>query len=83
MFGKRKSPELDGRLIKNYGVLFEFLKGIVKFRYVLLLIEKHNKKKVVLKETSSLVGMHDRYFEFDKDSTQKLKDALGDALKFM
>ena len=80
---KNKASALKAKVLKDYGIISEYLKGIVKFRYRLLLIERGRKRKIIIEESSPLVGLQDRYFEFGKAGTEKLREALTDALRFL
>ena len=82
-FTKSKKDVPKGRVVKNYGVLNEHAKGIVRYRHSLLLVEQGSRRMVVLEESSPLVGMQNRYFEFDKAGAARLKNALEDVLKFL
>jgi hypothetical protein len=46
-------------------------------------VEEDNKRKVILKEIPTLIGLNTRYFELEKEGAQKLKEALENALKFL
>jgi hypothetical protein len=82
-FKKRGKQPFSGRIVKDYGIIFESTRGIIKFRYSLLVVEEDNKRKVILKEIPTLIGLNTRYFELEKEGAQKLKEALENALKFL
>ena len=82
----KKAEELlfTGKTIKDYGVIDEHQAGIGRFKHSVLLTEKQNQKRVIIKETvTAALGANVRYFEFDRIGIQKLKEALEDALTLM
>jgi len=84
-FFKRIEETLwTGKIINDYGVIDEKQTGIVKPKLRVMLTEKDGEKNLIIKE-SIFAGLsaHVKYFKLDKLSTQKLKDALEDALKSM
>ena len=76
---KQKTAGFKGKVIKAYGVVNEYTKGLAKFRHKLFLVEQGRNRKVVIEESSPLVGVQNRYFEFDKTGAEKLRQALTDA----
>ena len=73
-----------GKTIKDYGVINEKQMGISKCRQSVLLTEREGKKKIIIKESwTAFLGASVAYSEFDRMSTQRLKDALDDALRLM
>ncbi|MBU2474322.1 MAG: mitochondrial fission ELM1 family protein [Candidatus Omnitrophica bacterium] len=82
-FKKMKIPAFSENIIKDYGVINEYNKGIAKFRHNLLLVERFGKKKIVIREKTTLIGGEVRHFQFDEQGARRLKDALDDALRRM
>ncbi len=80
-FKRSKGPKIPGKLIKDYGVVNEHRKGIAMFRHNLLLVEKFGKKKILIRENTTLIGGEVRHFEFDEQGARRLKDALDDAIR--
>ena len=82
-FKKSKPAIAPESVIKNFGLVSERRKGIAKFKYDVLLIEKHGKKRVVIRESTTLIGGETRHFEFDAEGITRLKEALASALKMV
>lgn len=71
-----------GNTIKDYGLIDDVQQGISNIKHSVLLSEKEGKRKIFIKEeVYAGLGWGKRYFEFDIDSAQKLRDVLNDALK--
>ncbi len=70
-------------IIRDYGMVNEYRKGIARFQHSVFLVEKHGQKKVIIRETSTLIGTEIRDFEFDKEGTARLQETLSNALKRM
>jgi len=84
IFKKVEEALWTGKIIKDYGIIDEHQMGISKFKHSVLLTEKKNQKKIIIKESvTALLAANVRYFEFDRMATQKLKDTLEDALQVM
>lgn len=80
-FKKLKKAIVSGKIIKDYGVVNEQLKGIARVKHRVLLVEKYGKKRIVIREGSTLIGKEPRDFEFSRQGAQRLRDSLGDALR--
>jgi hypothetical protein len=64
--------------MQDYGIVYEDkLPGNGSITYQLLLTEKRNARKIVIKQRSSVaVEFTTSYFQFDFDGARRLKDAL-------
>lgn len=82
-FKKPKPAIAPENVIKDFGLVSERRKGIVRFKYNVLLIEKQGKRKVAISESTTLTGGSVRYFEFDAEGARRLKKALDDALRII
>ena len=75
---------LGGKIIKDYGLIGSRKKGVANFKYSAFLIEKNGRRDFVLKETlTAFLSGSIRYIELNRDSAQKFKQALNDALEYM
>ena len=83
LFKRSKGPTLNGELIKDYGVINEYRKGIARFKHNVVLIEKQGKRKLIIRESSTLIGGEIKDFEFDSEGARHLKETLDNALKRM
>ncbi|RKY41969.1 MAG: hypothetical protein DRP80_07290 [Candidatus Omnitrophota bacterium] len=84
IFKRAEEVLFTGKTIKDYGVIDEHRIGISKFRHSVLLTERQNKKRIIIKESVvASLGASVRYFEFDKMGVRKLKEILEDALILM
>jgi len=84
LFKKIEESIWTGKVIKDYGIIDEQRTGISRLRRSVLLTEKGNKRKVIIKQSAAaFICASVNYFEFDRMAVQRLKDALEDALQFM
>ncbi len=83
LFKRSKQPTMPGELIKDYGVINEYRKGIARFKHNVFLIEKQGKRKLIIRKSSTLIGGEVRDFEFDPQGARRLKETLDNALKRM
>ncbi len=82
----KRAEELlfTGKVIKDYGVVGEHQKSGSKYQHSVLLTEKNGKTGVIVKEKiAALMCARVSYFEFDRESARRLKEALEDALRLM
>lgn len=82
-FGRQKKLPISGEIIKDYGIVNQHRKGIAKFKHSVLLVEHFGKKKIIIKEDTTLIGGEVRTFELDKDGAMRLKETLDNALRLM
>jgi len=79
---KKIEGKFVGRIIKDYGVIDEKNYGIGKFKYSILLTEKDNERRTVIKRTvAAVLAASVEYFIINMDNVQKFRDILDDALK--
>ena len=82
----KKAEELlfTGKVIKDYGVVGEHKKSGATHQHSVLLTERKGQTIVIIKEKiASLMSARVSYFDFDRESVLKLKEALEDALQLM
>ena len=82
----KKAEELlfTGKVIKDYGIVGEFKKSGGTYQHTVLLTEKKGQTGVIIKEKiAAMMSARVSYFEFDRESVLRLKEALEDALQMM
>jgi len=82
-FKKSKRPNIPGELIKDYGLVNEYRRGLVRFKHNVLLVKEGSQKKIIIKEDATLIGGEIRILQFDKQGASRLKEALDNALRSM
>lgn len=82
----KKAEELlfTGKVIKDYGVVGEHKKSGGTYQHIVMLTEKKGQPRLIIKEKiGAFMSARVSYFEFDRDSTLRLKEALEEALQLM